>query len=174
MKNKYLGIDEKTITIVGVFKDHNSQMKALIGKSFSKGTWERYETSLRHTVEFMQWKYKVSDMDVRDINPNFVTNYEFWLRTQRKCSNNSAVKYMKNFQKITNICLAIEWMTKNPFSNYKSKLNAVVPDFLSEEDLEKIKNKNFKSERLSAVRDIFLFCCFTGLAYIDVKGLTWV
>lgn len=173
LKNKYLGIDEKTVTIVEVFKDHNRQMKELIGKSFSRGTWERYETSLRHTVEFMQWKYGVSDMDVRDINPNFVTNYEFWLRTQRKCSNNSSVKYMKNFQKITNICLANDWILKNPFSNYKSKLNAVYPDFLTEEDLEKIKNKKFASERLSAVRDIFLFCCFTGLAYIDVKGLTW-
>jgi len=98
---------------------------------------------------------------------------KFWLRTQRKCANNSAVKYMKNFQKITNICLANDWILKNPFSNYKSKLNAVVPDFLTEEQLETIKNKKFKSERLSAVRDIFLFCCFTGLAYIDVKGLTW-
>ena len=172
LKNRYLGIDEKKMTIVEVFKDHNQQMKDLIDKSFAKGTWERYETSLRHTVEFMEWKYKVSDMDVRDINPAFISNYEFWLRTVRKCSNNSAVKYMKNFQKIINICLANEWIFKNPFSNYKSKLTPVVPDFLTEEQLEVIKVKTFRTERLSLVRDIFLFSCFTGLAYIDIQNLT--
>lgn len=67
-------------------------------------------------------------MDVRDINPAFISNYEFWLRTIRKCANNSSVKYMKNFQKIINICMANDWMDKNPYSNYKSKLTPVVPD----------------------------------------------
>ncbi|MCJ7933446.1 MAG: phage integrase SAM-like domain-containing protein [Chryseobacterium sp.] len=90
MKNHFLGIDEKKMTIIEIFKDHNQQMKDLIGKSFSKGTWDRYETSLRHTKEFMKWKYKVSDMDERDINPAFISNYEFWLRTVRKCANNKA------------------------------------------------------------------------------------
>lgn len=172
LKNHYLGTEEKKMMIVNVFKDHNQQMKDLIGKSFAKGTWERYETSLRHTIEFMKWKYNVTDMDVREINPAFISNYEFWLRTVRKCANNSAVKYMKNFQKIINICFANEWITKNPFVNYKSKLTPVVPDFLTEPQLEAIKNKIFKTERLSLVRDIFLFSCFTGLAYIDIQNLT--
>ncbi len=148
-------------------------MEALIGKSFSKGTWKRYQTSLRHTIEFMKWKYKVSDMDILDINASFISNYEFWLRTVRKCANNSAVKYIRNFQKIINICLANDWMLKDPFINYKSKINAVVPEFLTENDLEIIINKTFKSERLTIVRDIFVFCCYTGLAYIDVKNLTY-
>ncbi len=172
LKKKFLGIGETKMTIVQVFREHNDQMEKLIGKSFSKGTWERYETSLRHTIEFMQWKYKVSDMNVREINPSFVSNYEFWLRTERKCGNNSTVKYLKNFQKIINICIANDWISKNPFKNFKAKLTPVVPDFLKEADLEAIRNKKFKSERLAAVRDIFLFSCFTGLAYIDVKNLT--
>lgn len=173
LKNRFLGIDEKKITIIEVFTDHNTQMEALIGKSFSKGTWKRYQTSLRHTIEFMKWKYKVSDMDILDINASFISNYEFWLRTVRKCANNSAVKYIRNFQKIINICLANDWMLKDPFINYKSKINAVVPGFLTENDLEIIINKTFKSERLTIVRDIFVFCCYTGLAYIDVKNLTY-
>lgn len=172
LKNRYLGTDDKKMTIVDVFKDHNQQMKDLIGKSFSKGTLERYETSLRHTVSFMKWKYNVSDMDVREINPAFISNYEFWLRTVRKCANNSAVKYLKNFQKIINICLANDWMDKNPYSNFKSKLTPVVPDFLTESQLETIENKVFKTDRLSLVRDIFLFSCFTGLAYIDIQNLS--
>lgn len=173
LKNHYLGVHEKKITIIEVFKDHNQQMKDLIGKSFAKGTWQRYETSLRHTTEFMKWKYNVSDMDVRDINPAFISNYEFWLRTVRKCANNSAVKYMKNFQKIINICFANDWIEKNPYVNYKSKLTPVTPDFLTELQLEAIKNKIFKTERLTLVRDIFLFSCFTGLAYIDIQNLTY-
>lgn len=173
LKNKFLGLDERKLTIVQVFKDHNLQMKGLIGKSFSKGTWDRYETSLKHTIEFIKWKYKVSDMDVRNITPDFISQYEFWLRTVRKCANNTAVKYIKNFQKIVNICIANDWITKNPFCNYKSKVVTVDKNFLSETDLEKIINKEFKSDRLTKVKDIFVFSCFTGLAYVDIKNLSY-
>ncbi|MCS3531942.1 phage integrase SAM-like domain-containing protein [Chryseobacterium sp. JUb7] len=78
-------------------------MEELIGKAYYKGTWERYETSLRHTQAFMKWKFSI--IDIRHINPGFVADYEFYLRTVRNCSNNSAVKYIKNFQKIINICI---------------------------------------------------------------------
>lgn len=171
-KNQYFGVEEHKFTIVEIFKDHNDKMKELVGKSFSKGTMERYETSLRHTVEFMQWKYKKSDMLVEHINADFVNSYEFWLRTVRKCGNNTSVKYIKNFQKIVNICLANDWMTKNPFSNYKSKMEVVIPNFLTAEQLSRICDKKFSSDRLSVVRDLFVFSCYTGLAYIDIKKLT--
>lgn len=171
--NRFLGIDEKKVTIVEVFKEHNIQMYDLIGETYSKGTWERYETSFRHTIEFLKWKYNVSDMDVKQINPEFVSSYEYWLRTVRKCANNSAVKYIKNFQKIINICFANEWIPKNPFINYKSKLTTVVPFFLSQSHIDQILNKEFKSERLASVRDIFIFSCYTGLAYVDIKNLTY-
>jgi len=75
--NRFLGIDEKKVTIIEVFKEHNKQMYDLIGETYSKGTWERYETSLRHTIEFLKWKYNVSDMDVKQINPEFVSSYEY-------------------------------------------------------------------------------------------------
>lgn len=172
LKNRYLGIDEKKITIMEVFRDHNRQMEALIGKSFAHGTWERYQTSARHTVEFMQWKYNVEDMDVLEISPAFVSNYEFWLRTVKKCANNTAVKYIKNFQKIVNICLANDWIQKNPFTSYKAKLTPVTPNFLDENQLVVIQNKVFRTERLTLVRDMFLFSCYTGLAYIDIQKLT--
>lgn len=133
---------------------------------------ERYETSLRHTIEFLEWKYNVQDIDVREINPAFVANYEFWLRTVRKCENNTTVKYIKNFQKIINIYIANDWMTKNPFINYKSKLTPVIPNFLDENQLKIICEKEFKSERLTLVKDIFVFSCYTGLAYVDIQTLT--
>ncbi|MDV3927782.1 recombinase [Elizabethkingia anophelis] len=172
LRNKYLGVEEKKLTIIEVFKGHNLKMKELIGKEFSKGTWERYETSLRHTEAFMKWKFNITDIDIREINPGFIADYEFYLRTVRNCSNNSAVKYLKNFQKIINICLSNEWLSKNPFVSHKSKIDTVDVRFLTELDLMRIRSRKFVSERLRIVRDIFVFCCFTGLAYIDVKNLT--
>ena len=172
LKSKILGVDERQRTLIPIFQDHNNKIKELVGKEYAPGTLERYKTSLSHTIEFLQWKYKVSDIEITKIDHAFITDYEFWLRSVRNCANNTAVKYIKNFSKIIKLCLANDWLDKNPFANYKSKIKEVERVYLSEEEIQKIINKDFKTERLSLVRDIFLFSCFTGLAYIDVKNLT--
>ena len=172
LKSKILGVDERARMLIPIFQDHNNKIKELVGKEYAPGTLERYKTSLSHTIEFLQWKYKVSDIEINKIDHAFVTDYEFWLRSVRNCANNTAVKYIKNFNKIIKLCLANDWLDKNPFANYKSKVKEVERVYLSEEEIQSIINKDFKTERLSLVRDIFLFSCFTGLAYIDVKNLT--
>lgn len=172
LKDKLLGIDKKVRTLVPIFQDHNKKIKELIGKEYAPGTLERYTTSLKHTIEFMQWKYNISDIDITKIDHAFITDYEFWLRSVRNCNNNTAVKYIKNFNKIIKICLANDWLDKNPFANYKAKVKEVERVYLTEAEIQTIIEKEFKTERLSLVRDIFLFSCFTGLAYIDVKNLT--
>lgn len=172
IKSKLLGVDERARMLVPIFQDHNNKIKELVGKEYAPGTLERYTTSLKHTIEFMQWKYNVSDIDITKIDHAFVTDYEFWLRSVRNCANNTAVKYLKNFNKIIKLCLANDWLDKNPFANYKSKVKEVERVYLTEEEIQSIIEKDFKTERLSLVRDIFLFSCFTGLAYIDVKNLT--
>jgi site-specific recombinase XerD len=172
LKLKLLGSNERARMLVPIFQDHNNKIKELIGKEYAAGTLERYTTSLKHTIEFLEWKYKVSDIDIKQIDHAFITDYEFYLRSVRNCSNNTAVKYIKNFNKIIKICLANDWLDKNPFNNYKSKIKEVERNFLSETEIQSILNKNFKTDRLALVRDIFLFSCFTGLAYIDVKNLT--
>lgn len=171
-KSKLLGTEERQRMLVPIFQDHNNKIKELVGKEYAPGTLERYTTSLKHTIEFMQWKYKVSDIDITKIDHAFITDYEFWLRSVRNCANNTAVKYIKNFSKIIKICLANDWLDKNPFANYKSKVKEVERVYLTEAEIQSIIEKDFKTERLSLVRDIFLFSCFTGLAYIDVKNLT--
>jgi site-specific recombinase XerD len=120
----------------------------------------------------LEWKYNISDIEITKIDHAFITEYEFYLRSVRNCANNTAVKYIKNFNKIIKLCLANHWIDRNPFANYKSKVKEVERVYLSEEEIQSITNKDFKNERLSLVRDIFLFSCFTGLAYIDVKNLT--
>ncbi|GAQ49334.1 TPA: site-specific integrase [Flavobacterium psychrophilum] len=172
LKSKILGVDERQRMLIPIFQDHNNKIKELVGKEYAPGTLERYKTSLSHTIEFLQWKYKVSDIEINKIDHAFVTDYEFWLRSVRNCANNTAVKYIKNFSKIIKLCLANDWLDKNPFANYKSKVKEVERVYLSEEEIQNIIEKDFKTERLSLVRDIFLFSCFTGLAYIDVKNLT--
>ncbi|ANW95787.1 recombinase [Wenyingzhuangia fucanilytica] len=172
LKSKLQGVDDKQRMLIPIFKDHNNKIKELVGKEYAPGTLERYKTSLKHTIAFLEWKYQISDIDIAKINHAFITEYEFYLRSVRNCNNNTAVKYIKNFGKIIKICLANDWLDKNPFANYKAKVREVERVYLTEEEIQTILNKDFKTERLSLVRDIFLFSCFTGLAYIDVKNLT--
>jgi site-specific recombinase XerD len=172
LKKELFGIAETKRMLIPIFQDHNNKIKELVGKEYAPGTLERYKTSLSHTIEFLEWKYKISDIEINKIDYAFVTDYEFFLRSVRNCANNTAVKYIKNFNKIIKLCLANDWLDKNPFANYKSKVKEVERVYLSEDEIQSIINKDFKTERLSLVRDIFLFSCFTGLAYIDVKNLT--
>uniref|UniRef100_UPI00404AF302 site-specific integrase n=1 Tax=Flavobacterium sp. TaxID=239 RepID=UPI00404AF302 len=172
LRNELFGIKERERLLIPIFTEHNRKIKELVGSEYAPGTLERYETSLKHTKDFLQWKYRVSDIDIEKIDHAFITEYEFYLRTERKCANNTAVKYIKNFHKIINICLANGWLTKDPFANYKSKVKEVIREFLTELEIQSLMEKEFVSERLELVRDIFVFSCFSGLAYIDVKQLS--
>lgn len=101
----------------------------------------------------------------------FISQFVYWLKTERHCGNNTAIKYLGNFKKIVLECMRKDLLKKNPFLGYKSKRNEVVPVVLTKEELIKRTNKKFCTERLSHVRDIFLFSCYTGLAYSDVYKL---
>jgi site-specific recombinase XerD len=172
MRNKVLGVEHNQRMLIPIFKDHNNKIEQLVNNEFSPNTARRYKTSLSHTIEFLQWKFKVSDIDIRKINHAFIADYEFYLRSVRNCNNNSAVKYIRNFGKIIRICIANGWLDKDPFANYKSKVKEVERVFLNEEELCTMASKEFNIERIDQVRDIFLFSCYTGLAYVDVKQLT--
>lgn len=171
IKNRFLGKTEKPVMLVDVFKEHNRKVAALVNQEFAPATVTRYETTLKHVQDFMQWKYKINDIRVKEIDHRFISEFEFYLRSERKCNNNSAFKYIKNFGKVIRICLASGWITINPFLNYKIKIKKVDRPFLSKEELEAMALKKFVSVRLEQVRDIFLFSCYTGLAYIDLQKL---
>jgi len=172
LKSKLQGTEQRARMLVPIFQEHNDKVETLVGQEFAPGTLERYKTSLKHTIEFLQWKYSVSDIDIKDIDHAFITEYEFFLRSVRKCANNTAVKYIKNFKKIVKLCISNGWLDKDPFVNYKAKIREVEREFLSQEEIQTIYAKEFATERLNQVKDIFVFACFTGLAYIDVKQLT--
>ncbi|MDZ4810890.1 MAG: phage integrase SAM-like domain and Arm DNA-binding domain-containing protein, partial [Bacteroidota bacterium] len=148
VKNRFTGKAEKPRMLVPIFQDHNNKMKALLGQEYSPGTLCRYTTALKHTTDFLNWKYSISDIDIRKIGHAFITEFEFYLRSVRKCNNNSAVKYVKNFGKIIRICISNSWLDKDPFVNYNSKFKEVIRAFLSQDEIDKIAAKEFSIERL--------------------------
>jgi site-specific recombinase XerD len=170
-KDKWFGIDMKKQMVLEVFKQHNDEFALLVGKEYAPGTLERYKTSLSHTRKFIECKYKLPDIVVTKLNYGFIAGYALWLKTVRNCNHNSTMKYLANFKKIVLICLKNGWIIKDPFLGYKLTTQEVQRAMLIERELKQITSKQFYTDRLNYVRDIFVFSCYTGLAYADVKKL---
>jgi site-specific recombinase XerD len=172
LRDRYMGIDNKCKSILELFREHNDKCNGLMNKDFAPATVKKYETTCKHLEDFIKLKFKRSDLSLTEITPMFVNDFEYYLKTNRKCNNNSTIKYIKNFKKIVLIAIANGWMKSNPFSNIKYHFDEVDMAFLTEEELNRLMDKEFDIERLKLVKDIYIFCCFTGLAFIDVKNLT--
>jgi len=171
--DRYLGRDvEVRHTILEVFREHNEKCRKLSGIDMSPATVERYDTCLSHTQEFIQFTYGKDDFYLDEMSRQFIEDYEFYLKTERKCSHNTTTKYLKNFKKITRIALNKEWLKKDPFAEIRFSLQQVDRDFLEKHEIEKMYNKEIDIDRLAQVRDVFIFCCLSGLAFSDVKQLT--
>ncbi|HWA33800.1 MAG TPA: site-specific integrase, partial [Cyclobacteriaceae bacterium] len=171
-KDEWLGRQSNPKMLLDVFAQHNAEFKQLVGRQYSHATWKRYSTSLRHTKAFMQDKYGRQDIALCSIQYKFITDYDFWLRTTRQCGHNTAIKYLANFRKIINICLKNRWIDKDPFIGFSMAKKEVERFFLTSQELHRIASTVLRNERLIQVRDVFLFCCYTGLAYSDVQALT--
>ncbi len=172
LKNAYLGIEERNITLIEIFRNHNEQVRELVGQEYAFNTLKRYQTAFRHIKKFLKYQYNLDDISLKLINHEFITGFEFYLKSKRGCNHNSTTKYIKNFKKIIRIGLANNWIDKDPFLNYKVRLKEVEREFLSEEEVHRMLNKRLHILRLEQVRDIFIFCCYTGLSYADVKKMT--
>jgi site-specific recombinase XerD len=170
IKNQMLGIDDRKM-ILEVFQNHNDQLAALVPREYSAGTLDLFKRTLNHTRSFIQWKYREGDMDIRKLNYEFISQYAFWLKSVRKCQHNSAMKYLTYFKKTVLLCVKYGWLKSDPFAGYNLNRKEVEKPYLTEEELERVATKSLCSSRLSNVRDIFVFCCYTGLAYIDAKQL---
>lgn len=165
------GRNRNSKMLLEVFDYHNKQMQALVDIDFAPGTMERYETARSHTKDFIKWKYGLDDIDVNKLNYEFVTDMEFYFKTVRKCCHNTSIKYISNVKKIVNICVKNGWLQRDPFFGYKMQKKEVIREFLSEEEIQLVYRKVFPAERLNLVRDIFIFSCYTGLAYADIEKL---
>lgn len=172
LKEAYLGIDKHSKMLLQIFQEHNEQVDSLIGQDFAPGTAERYRTARKHLEGYIQKEYRRKDIPVTQVNHAFISGFEYYLKTVRKCSHNTAIKYVVNFKKIIRIAYANGWITKDPFVNWKARLKNVEREFLTQDELQRLMELELFNNRLDHVRDVFVFCCFTGLAYADVKKLS--
>ena len=148
IKKAYLGVEETSRTILQVFKEHNDRCKSLIGIDFAPGTYERYATGYLHVERFMDFMYHKKDMKLSELSPQFVKDFEFYLKTERHCAHNSTTKYLKNFKKITRLAMTNGWLKEDPFRTTKFHLDKVDMDFLSKEELDKLINTKMGMARL--------------------------
>ncbi len=170
--NRYLGKEQSDRhTLMEVFRAHNEKCRALSGISLAPGTVIRYETTLRLTEEFLQKSYQKEDCYLDEVTNQFIEDFEFFLKTVRRCCHNTTSKYLMNFKKIVRIALAKGWMKKDPFAQIRFHLDPVEREFLEKQELKAMLNKAISIPRLAQVRDIFCFCCLTGLAFTDVQQL---
>ena len=147
-------IDQQKYMLMEIFQNHNDQMAALVGQEYAPGTLMRYQTSYRHTHSFLQWKYKVNDIDIAQLDFEFISEYEFWLKSTRKCDHNSTIK--SNFKKIVNRCLRNGWLQRDPFMGFRMTKREVERTALTENELKAMFEHRFSAERLKIVKDIFL------------------
>lgn len=172
VRNAYMGITQREESLLKLYEQHLEDTKKLIGLSKANPTYQKYERMYRRVVEFMKKKYNITDIPLREIKYQFIVNLEFFLRTEYGYSQNTTYKCMKFFKQVINKAIRAGLITVDPFNGYKISVQRVDRGFLSEDDLKKMMEKEFASKRLEQVRDIFVFACFTGLAYIDLANLS--
>jgi len=172
LKNRLTGKKEKEHSLLEVFNFHNDEMKKQIGKSFAKGTYDHYVSSLRKMVRFIKFRYNRSDILLKELNHSFITSYEMYLKSQEKQSHNSAMKHIKRLKKVVNLAILNEWLQLNPFANFHITTQKTHRGFLTPEELHIIETKEIHVHRIQKVRDIFIFCCYTGLSFSDVEKLS--
>lgn len=167
--DKVEALNEKTL--FQVFSEHNEEQGKMIGKGISKSTHWLSEYTYRLLKEHVEQRYKRSDLYLRELNIGFIQAFHTFLRTDKGMAQNSSTKHLKLLKKIINVAVANSYMTFNPFITYKVEREPVEIDFLDEEELRRIINFDTPLPRLERAKDMFLFGCFTGLSYIDIKTL---
>jgi len=171
IKEILLGNNQRNKMLIKIFEEYNTDVKKLIGIDYSQVTWEKYDRTKRFVKDFIQWKYKSEDIHIQNLNMEFVNDLEIWFKTERKCGQNATMKYISILKMIVLFCVNNDWLLKDPFARFKMSKEEVIPEFLTKEEIQAISEKDIKMERLKQVRDVFLFCCHTGLAYVDIKKL---
>ena len=162
---------EEVRTLLGTMQEHNDQCRALVGTDYALITVRRYESCRRYLAELIRQRYGKEDLPLAEVNGELVRAFAFYLKTEKGCQQNTVIRYMKCLKKITNLARANDWMAKDPFLGIRFHEKEVVREFLTMDELQTIYRKEFPLERLTLVRDVFIFAAFTGLAVIDVQQL---
>ena len=156
--------------IMNVFKQHNKNMKSLIGIEYSKGSYKNYITTIKHLKNYIKTKFNTDDISLNKLNYEFVYNFSHYILLNTKCTHNGMMKHIQRLKKITNFCIKNNYITNDPFIGFKIKFKKSNRVYINNEELYILKNIKL-NKSLNKIRDIFLFACYTGLSYIDLYNL---
>lgn len=172
VRDAFLGTDVKSNTLLTAFEEFNDRQEKLIGIDITQSTFNKYDLTYRRLKEFLKVKMRKSDIMLTLVDRNFVMDFEAYLKTEYKLDTNSSEKLMRIFKRITTMCFKNGQMPKDPFCDHKLKKVKKDRGYLTKAELEKIIDFKPENKRLEKVRDIFLFCCFTGFDYSTTAALT--
>lgn len=162
----------KEHSLMSVLESHNSQCRPMVGKTIAKSTYFNFEHGGKLLKEYIQSKYGRNDLYLRELNMDFIQGFHAFLLNEKKMQQNTTTKHLKFLKKLLNIAVSNSYIGYNPFNAYKVEREPVEIDFLDEDELRRIINFDTPLPRLERAKDMFLFGCFTGLSYIDIKTLT--
>lgn len=171
LNNAFLGVGERKWKLIELFQDHNVKMKQLINIDYSPLTLQRYEAGLKHAKEFTKFQYNMDDLFLNELDHSFITRFEHYLKSNKNCQHNSAMKHIKALKKIVNFALANDYIKKDPFSNYTITTKEVKRECLTQIEIDAIASKDIQIQRLDVIRDLFLFQCYSGLSFADLSAL---
>ena len=172
VRDAFLGINVKTNTLLTVFEEFNDRQEKLIGIDLAQSTFNKYDLTYRRLKEFLKVKMRKNDILLCQVDRNFVMDFETYLKIEYKLDTNSSEKLMRIFKRITTMCFKNGQMLKDPFCDHKLKKVKKDRGYLTKSELESIIDYKPDNKRLEKVRDIFLFCCFTGFDYSTTAALT--
>lgn len=173
IKARYLGEDQFRKTLLQLSEYHNSNMTSVL----KPGTLKNYYTTETYIKRFLEIERKAEDIYLDHLDYAFILDFENFLRRNvaplqsRLLTNNGVMKHLERLKKLLNLALKLEWVSKDPFAKFSLKFVKSERHFLSQSELEQLLNTKFKEDYLNKTKDIFAFCCYTGLSYIDVKNL---
>jgi len=174
VKALFLGDDENEMTLIKLGEYHNSEMK----DKLANGTMKNYYTTQKYIAKFLKEKLHRNDISLPELNYKFIIDFETYLSKhqpkdhQKPLHNNGIMKHLERLCKMVNMAVTMDWLSKDPFAKFKQHFDKVERFYLTKEELAAIEKKQFTIERLQTVKDLFLFSCYTGLAYIDTMNLT--
>ncbi|GHT29146.1 tyrosine recombinase [Bacteroidia bacterium] len=172
VRNVFLGGEIKQQTLLELLDKHNRERKLLIGVSICQWNYGSYCRTRERLADFIRQWYNVSDIPVREIDHRFICDFEAYLTANYRPAHNTLTKYLKNLRHIIEIALEKNYISRNPFVNFRMQYQNPDRGFLTQDEVEKLIAFQFDNEKLEQARDVFVFCCFTGLSYSDVFYLT--
>ena len=172
VKNAFLGIDLRCETLLQIFKQHNEDFKKMVDAGLkARGTLQKYRDVYVHLEAFIRKRYNRNDIPLIELTPAFITDFELYLVTEPKLAHNTIWLYMMPLRRMIGIAIKNRWLTFNPFIDYSISPEETDIGYLDSEEIQVLMNTTLKKKH-ELVRDLFIFCCFTGLSFQDMKNLT--